>query len=89
MSASKALVNDDDTDLLTIEEVLEEDYVVRSVLKQLAAMHEMLEEHEVLGYSENTEYATTLKEDIKRTLDNLFVGLHTYVDDMNAAICTE
>lgn len=76
-------------DQLYIEDVLTDDYVVNSVLKQLAAILEMLEDHLTLAYTEDTVYASTLRDGIEDTLDTTFEALQDYVNDRNAAIHTE
>ena len=76
-------------DLITEEDVLEEDYVVRAVLKQLAAMLEMLDEHLTLGYNEDRIYACTLRDGIEDVIETTFEEIKDFVDDSNASMFTE
>ena len=76
-------------DLITEEDVLEEDYVVRMVLKQLAATLEMLDEHLTLGYNEDRSYACTLRDSIEDTIEATFEEIKEFVNDSNASMFTE
>lgn len=79
----------EDDDLLTVEDVLSEDYVVQMMLKQLSTMLEALEEHLVLYYQEDCVYACTLRDGIENLIEAVFTDVKDHVDDYNARTFTE